>query len=482
MVTCPSVALGVCSRAPHVRVAVDFSRLRREHSRVAWSLRPIVLEHTGPLGAVRLACLVLACACQVHGLSAVSSSLALRPAPEAFSQTPVNGQCVDFSPYVSGYDPDTGPHPPPAVIDELLDLLVARTGTRCIVSYGVLNGLDHTIVAANQRGLSVVEIIYLDTDLAVNTASVAAGSLLARQYPQTVTRVSCGSEVAVRHGLASADPIVASCVNQLRSDGVVQPITSIDTWWEWCNEQWPCQVRGLASSLDWIGVNVFPWWENKYSGLFPCTSAAAAADFNVARLQDVAARYPAKPTMLTEFGWPAGPDGYTESNQFFPAQHCGVASESNQQLVIAATLAKLNQLGLSGSAFEAFREVWKASHEGPVGPFWGFVPHDVFTDEPMVPGTPIRSVHVAELRLRIDLLRIHFGLQPYGWSDPGPLASLVVRAVHLAELRSALQAAFSAAAVASPSFADPTLLPGVTAIKAVHVAELRAAVLALEQH
>jgi hypothetical protein len=41
------------------------------------------------------------------------------------------------------YSPLTGPHPPPRVIDQLLDNLIARTDYRCIMTFGVLNGLDH---------------------------------------------------------------------------------------------------------------------------------------------------------------------------------------------------------------------------------------------------------------------------------------------------------------------------------------------------
>jgi exo-beta-1,3-glucanase (GH17 family) len=68
--------------------------------------------------------------------------------------------------------------------------------------------------------------------------------------------------------------------------------------------------------------------------------------------------YPDKEVLLTEFGWPAGPKGYSETNQFI-GQKCGVASNANQNLVIRDTLAKLDEKGWSGVVFEAFREQWK---------------------------------------------------------------------------------------------------------------------------
>ena len=70
-------------------------------------------------------------------------------------------------------------------------------------------------------------------------------------------------------------------------------------------------------------------WENKFSGIFPCTTAAEAAEFHVARVQNVMDRYPSRTVVLTEFGWPSGPDGYSETNQF-TGQQCGVASQEHQ--------------------------------------------------------------------------------------------------------------------------------------------------------
>ncbi len=232
----------------------------------------------------------------------------------------------------------------------------------------MLNGLDAVFPAARARGVRVIAIVWLDTDPVVNEASITAGIAAALAYPDTIIRLSCGSEVRTRNGPA-LDATIDQCLTRFRAAGVTQPLTSIDTWWEWCNASWPCQPRTLAPSVDWIGVNVFPWWEDKYSGIFPCTPAAAAADFHIARMQNIMDRYPSKPVVLTEFGWPSGPDGYAETNTY-TGQGCGVASQANQSLVVKSTLAKLQERQWSGVAFSGFREAWKTT-EGAVGPFWG---------------------------------------------------------------------------------------------------------------
>lgn len=105
-----------------------------------------------------------------------------------------------------------------------------------------------------------------------------------------------------------------------------------------------------------------------------------------------------------------------------------------------------------------------------------------FTDDPIVPGvTPVRAVHLTELRTRIDGLRMAVGLGRLAWTDPVLTAGATpVRLVHLLELRSALAAAYRAAGRAAPLWTDAAPVGGTTPVRAAHLMELRAAVRALE--
>jgi len=278
-------------------------------------------------------------------------------------------QCAAFSPYVGKLNPDYGAHPSKELIDQLLDKLIKETPFRCIMTYGVMNGLEYTFAAAEARKLKVIAIIWLDDDIAVNSHSIASGIEVAKAYPKTIIKLSCGSEVRTRHGYAF-DGEITRCIDSLHKAGVSQPITTIDTWWEWCNRTTPCHQTNFGAQVDWIGTNVFPWWENKYSGVFPCTPAKKAADFHIARLQDIRRTYPGKEVILTEFGWPNGPEGGIEINKL-TQQQCGVAGIKNQALVVKSTFKKLAEKSWSGVVFEAFSENWKSSAEGDFGNFWG---------------------------------------------------------------------------------------------------------------
>jgi hypothetical protein len=103
-----------------------------------------------------------------------------------------------------------------------------------------------------------------------------------------------------------------------------------------------------------------------------------------------------------------------------------------------------------------------------------------FADHPLVArSSVIGAVHVIELRLAIDGRRAVRGLAPFAWTDATVTSALtVVRRIHVIELRQALNEVYAAASMLPPTYSDPALASGETAVKASHLAELRAAVLA----
>ena len=98
----------------------------------------------------------------------------------------------------------------------------------------------------------------------------------------------------------------------------------------------------------------------------------------------------------------------------------------------------------------------------------------IFTDDPLVAGTTaIKAAHVSELRTAIDAVRALAALGAGSYTDPIITAgSTAVKAVHVTELRTAIDAARSALALSALSYADP-ISAGTTAVKASHLTELR---------
>jgi CSLREA domain-containing protein len=102
-----------------------------------------------------------------------------------------------------------------------------------------------------------------------------------------------------------------------------------------------------------------------------------------------------------------------------------------------------------------------------------------FQDDPLIAGvTPVRAVHISELRLGINDLRTRFGLADVPWLDPA-LNGVLVKAGHVQQMRAAVLEAYAAAGRLPPPFSDPVITPTATPIRAMHLTELRNALKAV---
>jgi hypothetical protein len=92
-------------------------------------------------------------------------------------------------------------------------------------------------------------------------------------------------------------------------------------------------------------------------------------------------------------------------------------------------------------------------------------------------GALIRAVHIEELRTAVNEARVARGLIAFQFADPTLAAQATpVRAVHISQLREAVNAIYIDAGVTPPPYTDTDMIPGVTPAKAVHILELRAAI------
>jgi hypothetical protein len=95
-----------------------------------------------------------------------------------------------------------------------------------------------------------------------------------------------------------------------------------------------------------------------------------------------------------------------------------------------------------------------------------------FTDDPLVVGsTLIKAVHITELRSAVDAMRAAASLPPLS-ADPSIAVGLPMLASHINALRTGLDAARTAIGLVALSYTDASLTPG-GIVKAAHVQELR---------
>jgi exo-beta-1,3-glucanase (GH17 family) len=174
---------------------------------------------------------------------------------------------------------------------------------------------------------------------------------LARAHPETVVAVAAGNEACVDWTDHLVPPErVAGYVRELRGQ-LSQPVTVCENYVPWRDRLGP-----LAAEVDFISIHTYPAWESKGIG-----EALAYTEEN---WRSVAERYPDRPVIITEAGWPSRSGGR------------GIAPENASPELQAAYVQALSrwseERGVLTFVFEAFDEPWKGSAD-PAEPekHWG---------------------------------------------------------------------------------------------------------------
>ncbi|TPX37531.1 glucan endo-1,3-beta-D-glucosidase [Synchytrium microbalum] len=109
----------------------------------------------------------------------------------------------------------------------------------------------------------------------------------------------------------------------------------------------------LIAAVDYLLVNVYPYWEGRAS--------ATAPQLQITETRDLASRGQGKPLVLGEVGWPTGGDAFRDA---LPS-----LSNLEQYCTTWVRMAKTNNMG--HFFFEAFDESWKPAEHGGVEQHWG---------------------------------------------------------------------------------------------------------------
>jgi hypothetical protein len=95
----------------------------------------------------------------------------------------------------------------------------------------------------------------------------------------------------------------------------------------------------------------------------------------------------------------------------------------------------------------------------------------LFTDDPIVPGTTtIKAAHIIEARTAVNAVRMAAGLSAFTFTN-GTLTGASILAIHFQELRTALDQARTSAVLPALSYTNP-LTTG-TPVNAIDLTEIR---------
>src|SRR5690606_2563711 len=133
---------------------------------------------------------------------------------------------------------------------------------------------------------------------------------------------------------------------QVRSQ-VAQPVSTAEPWHVWL------RYPQLADNVDFLTVHMLPYWEGIH--------VEAAVDYIVDKMEQLERRFPEKPILIGEVGWPS--DGRT--------REAAVASTSNEAMFLRRFMERAAVENYDYFLMEAFDQPWKAASEGGVGAYWG---------------------------------------------------------------------------------------------------------------
>jgi len=97
----------------------------------------------------------------------------------------------------------------------------------------------------------------------------------------------------------------------------------------------------------------------------------------------------------------------------------------------------------------------------------------IFVDEPLAAGVVVKAVHLTQLRTAVNAMQRSAGVTVTNFTDPTVNNSLLIKGVHISELRTGLNAARAAIGASQLLFANPALVGGTTPIRSVDFQELR---------
>ena len=310
--------------------------------------------------------IVAAFALTTTGIWAMSN----RPASEPSWPRIVAG--MSFSPLQMGNDPAEGIYPSLDQIDTDLALLDGKV--QSIRSYGVGGTLGEIPRLARNYHMNVALGAWLTANRPDNEREITKLIDIARKY-KNVSRVFVGNETILRGDL-TADELITYLDRVRRALDI--PVSTAEPWhvWEAHSE--------LGNHVDFIGAHMLPYWEG--------VDLEIAVDHVADKVEQLKARFPGKPVVLAEVGWPS--NGRTRRS--------AVASEANEAIFLRRFLAKAQATRYDYYLMEAFDQPWKSESEGAVGAYWGV--YDVHRNQKFAFTEPIVRVPQWKILAMVSVL------------------------------------------------------------------------------
>ena len=198
---------------------------------------------------------------------------------------------------------------------------------------------------AAQAGLRLSAGVWLDHRRSNNEREIAAIINAVPRHPG-IERVIAGNETQLRGSLAP--DALYGYLDRLRT-ALPVPVSTAEPWHVWLRQP------TLAAHVDFITVHLLPYWEG--------VPVEMAVDYALQRFAEVRRRFPDKPVVIGEIGWPSNGDRVAAAQ----------ATPDAQARFVRAFLERAGPLQLDYFLMEAVDQPWKRVTEGTAGAHWGLL-------------------------------------------------------------------------------------------------------------
>jgi exo-beta-1,3-glucanase (GH17 family)/cellulose synthase/poly-beta-1,6-N-acetylglucosamine synthase-like glycosyltransferase len=196
---------------------------------------------------------------------------------------------------------------------------------------------------AAQHGLQLTLGVWLNKYAENNDREIKAALDTATKHTN-VTRLVIGNETLLKQDLTPAQLI--SHLKRVRA-ATKLPVSTAEPWHVWIKHP------ELAEHVDFITIHLLPYWEG--------VGLDTAVDESMERMARVRARFPGKPIVIGEIGYPSSGDSIKRAQPSPAAQ-----AAFTRQFIARAAQDKLDYF-----LIEAYDQPWKQTEEGRAGAYWG---------------------------------------------------------------------------------------------------------------
>ena len=206
--------------------------------------------------------------------------------PEVEPMWPEVIQGFSFSPMRGEHDPTQGILPTAEQVEQDVKLVSGKTHS--IRTYTVDGPLALVPSLAKTHNLNVALGGWIDTRLEQNWLEVENLISIADKNRKNVVRAIVGNEVILRNDVPVGQLI--QYIDRVRSELAI-PVSTAEPWHVWIEHP------ELAEHVDYLAVHMLPYWEG--------IAIDEAVDYIEQRMDELRQRFPDKPIVIAEVGWPS---------------------------------------------------------------------------------------------------------------------------------------------------------------------------------